>query len=156
MAVPQPEVRLKQLVLEVEFDSAPPSDNTIYWGGPHGRKILTKEGKAYKNGIREAVTRAWQADGMPRIERDMMLELHIWIRLPHVFTRTKEAQGRFVKVDVHNRGKVLIDAIAEALGFDDSQHFRVRFYKVEGTSAAFVRVFRNEVMPTWPEKEKAT
>lgn len=142
---------MPELLLEIFVEPAPPSDNELYIYIPRTRKRrLSDVGVKFTNQMKEVAKTAWERAGMPRIGRDDMLSMYIWVRLPHVFTTTAEAKHRFVIVDTHNRGKVMADAISKALGFDDSQYFHVHYHKCEGPSAAFVRIIRDEVPPEWP------
>lgn len=142
-------------LLEVVIPEAPLSDNVLYWSPPGtSKKVLTDEGKKYLNTVKKYVTAAWTEAGMPEFRRDMMFSMDIVVRLPHVFTTSKKAKFPFVIVDTHNRGKRLADSIASTLGFDDSQHFDVRFRKCEGPSAVYVRIDLLSAAPRWPVEEE--
>jgi hypothetical protein len=140
---------MRRLIFEVTIPELPPSDNDLYFYA-RGKTVLSKVGKAFKNGVKETIKQAWESAGMPGIEPDQMLEFELFVRHPHVFTRTEEAKNRFVKLDARNRGKLIEDAFVEHLGLDDSQHFQVHYYKLEGPPAVHLRLFENEEVIEWP------
>jgi len=61
------------------------------------------------------------------------------------------AKNWFRIIDAHNRGKVLIDAIAEHFGIQDAQSFSTGLEKCEGEPAVHVRISRMAQQPSWPE-----
>ncbi len=65
--------------------------------------------------------------------------------------RKGEAANRYKKVDAGNRLKLLEDALTDACGHDDSQHFRVLVWKEEALTKEDVRT---EVWAwCWEEEE---
>lgn len=153
MTALDPITPVETVLLEAVIPEAPPSDNHLYKTGFHGRRVLSDEGKAYINRVRDVVTKAWIERGMVRTPKDRPLGLRVAVRMPHVFTTTAEAKSKFVKVDTHNRGKLLADAVSKVMGFDDSLHFDVRFTKHEGPSAVYLRVEVLVTTPAWPGGE---
>lgn len=90
----------------------PPSLNNAYTNGRgHGRRVLTKQGRDYKADIAQLLlTRAELLNGFElaigRPERRIGLVLRLWFR-----TRQRR--------DISNCVKLIEDALAEELGFDD-------------------------------------
>lgn len=90
----------------------PPSVNNCYTNGRgHGRRVLTKEGRDYKATIAQLLL--WKARpsnrfelAINRPERRIGLILRLWFR-----TRQRR--------DISNCVKLIEDALAEQLGFDD-------------------------------------
>jgi Holliday junction resolvase RusA-like endonuclease len=82
----------------------PPSLNNCYTNGRgHGRRVLTKQGRDYKEAVAELLLGRYQP--LPSGAR-IGLSLRFWF---------KNKQ----RTDISNRVKLLEDALSEALGFDD-------------------------------------
>lgn len=90
----------------------PPSLNNAYTNGRgHGRRVLTKQGRDYKGTIAQLLlTRAEPLNGFElaigRPERRVGLSFRLYFR-----TRQRR--------DISNCVKLIEDALAEQLGFDD-------------------------------------
>ena len=90
----------------------PPSLNNAYTNGRgHGRRVLTKEGRDYKATVAQILLcKAQPSNGfelaISKPERRIGLALRLWFR-----TRQRR--------DISNCVKLLEDALAEQLGFDD-------------------------------------
>lgn len=90
----------------------PPSLNNAYTNGKgHGRRVLTKEGRDYKATVAQILLcKARPANGFElaigRPDRRIGLALRLWFR-----TRQRR--------DISNCVKLIEDALAEQLGFDD-------------------------------------
>ena len=142
-----------EVLLDFILPELPPSDNHLYLSvgsGKRKKRILTTEGKAFKNGIKESLTAVHQAAGMPIIDKSMMLSMIVTCRIPHLFTQTEAAENWFRIVDAHNRGKVLFDAVAEHFGIQDAQVFYPALPKCEGEPATHVVLSRMYEQPPWP------
>lgn len=119
----------------------PPSDNHVYFVKRH-RKILTKEGKKYKNDIAESVARAFMENPDVSFNPNEWHELILFVYFEKLETKgwyktgTKEgnraASKRFFKADTDNRRKIVIDAVCDAIGIDDSCLKRKYDEKLEG------------------------
>lgn len=142
----------RRTILEFILDEVPPSDNELYVvvRGAKRKRFLSDIGKAFKNGIKEKLKEAWERAGMPELRRDMMLEITVLCRFPHLFCKSSRAENAFVILDAHNRGKVLIDAIAEHFGLQDAQSFWSNLGKCEGPHATYVRIDEMQTQPEWP------
>lgn len=140
---------MKRLIFEVTIPELPPSDNDLYFYA-RGKTVLTKAGEAFKNGVKETIKQAWESAGMPEMGPDQMLEFELFVRHPHIFTKTAKAKGRFYRMDARNRGKLVEDAFVEHLGLDDSQYFHVHYHKLEGKPAIHIQLYENEEVAEWP------
>ena len=140
------------VIMEGHIPRMCPSVNEMY---PviHGHKILSKEGQAFKNEAHEFIVDMWKKANMPGIPEGAMLRLDLWFRFKKVFTKGEKAKSRFIHLDVTNRVKIMEDALQEALGFDDDQHFIVCERKMEGEPGIYFRLWvldEPEEVPQWP------
>jgi Holliday junction resolvase RusA-like endonuclease len=113
----------------------PPSDNKIYWNAPHGGRVLTTAGVKYKRGVNNRVSAliaasdTGGADFIPCVRYEIRIRVYFdaiefktWN--PDDPTGKKGgAKTRFVKTDVGNRQKLLVDAVMSAIGIDDKHIF---------------------------------
>lgn len=100
------------LVLTVPL---PPTTNNAYSQGRNGRRFLVQSGKDYKADIHDRVkifSQGWRPTG----------KLRLTIGL--VFPDNRRA-------DISNRIKLLEDALAEALGFDDRDIWQLYVWRSE-------------------------
>lgn len=126
-------------------DPAPPSVNRLYTNGYRGRKMLSKEGVAFKAALVRAVAAEIGIMQWPKAI-DAVYIGHAWIRLtivirgnylnkswkPGKLTPKSGPSSPYQKVDASNYVKIIEDAVAEATGIDDSAHFDVPVSKREG------------------------
>lgn len=88
------------------LDSLPTSNNSIYTNGRNGRRVMVAAARKYKESVEEKAAlelRGYEFD--KRTPWNAVLEFHI--------------SSSFNKRDVNNMDKLIIDAIALALGIDD-------------------------------------
>lgn len=140
---------MKNLVLEVLIPDVGPSVNKMYVGvmARRGKKMLTNEGRAFKNMMHQHVVDAWKAAGMPEFPQNTPMELMMCLRYPTLHHKN----GNLINLDVTNRIKLAEDGLAEALGLDDRSNFRVVLEKCEGgPKAMLLRLYTLEEMPKWP------
>lgn len=95
-------------MLHITLDLPPTTNNAYTNGRGHGRRVLTGDARAFKEAAaliarRAAAHAGWQYQPGQRLA--VSLRLH--------FPTNR-------RCDIANREKLPIDAIAEALGFDDS------------------------------------
>lgn len=107
----------------------PPSVNHAY-ATVRGRRVLSREGKAYKAEVAARARRVADGRAAP-----LWLSLTITLRLPLLFKN-----GRVRKFDASNRIKLLEDALCEGLGVDDSRVLRLSVEKQDGDGSAMIRV----------------
>ena len=142
-------------MLVLTIDGAPPSTNRIYGINKWGGKYLRKEGKAYRNRVKDECRSQWmlKPEALRGISGDKPYDIEYWFFLPKLRNKTfgnqqSGAKSRFRKVDVTNLVKVIEDAIFECLGIDDRCAFNVHLYKRESDEPG-VLVYIREV----PEEE---
>lgn len=110
--------------------SLPPSDNHLYFVQGH-RKILTKEGRVYKQAVKNALGKL--AFSMPSFNKDLWHEARISVFYERVeaagwherYKRgakagQRKAKRRFFKNDTDNRKKLIIDSVCECIDIDDT------------------------------------
>lgn len=100
------------------------------------RRILSKDGKLYKQAVREELGRCYATTPLPSLE-NTPLSLSIALVFEDVENKgwsEGKAKNRYKRVDVSNRVKLLEDALFEALGVDDSLIFSLHVTKEAGDS----------------------
>ena len=106
----------------------PPPSNNIYVTGRKGIRFLSKEAKAFKAQVVSYI----QANCLAAITQlDRTSLYRVWYSFyflrDDVFNKTfgsgkkDAAESRYKRVDVENRLKLVADALATAIGIDDSQ-----------------------------------
>ena len=109
-----------RLSLEMLLD-LPPTDNNIYFTR-HGGRSLTKEARKYKSMVKESTALAAIKCSIPFRENiPYSVNLSLYLNL-YSKSWPKKAKWRYKKIDTLNRTKLLLDALAEAIGVDD-RHF---------------------------------
>jgi len=103
-----------------------PSVNSLYAKGRHGNIYLTQSGRIYKKEVGDALRKLGVE--LPEPLRDRPLR----VRCAFAFERLWERPGHPVRLDVDNRLKVLLDALAEALDWDDKWVWEIVASKHEG------------------------
>lgn len=104
--------------LTIEVLSIPPTINTAYSRGSHGKRFLSKKGKAFKSEVEIAAKKFYGTLGRSYYRLTIIVQCR-WL--------TKD--GRVLKKDISNRIKIAEDGIAKALGVDDARFFEVRALK---------------------------
>ena len=117
----------------------PPSSNHAYFtkvqrkgGKSIPLRILTAEGKRYKSGVKTHLAQTRQdvlGFFKPNKPYCLLVQFHMSGLLTTTWGQPEGAASRYKKVDVSNRLKLLEDALTDACGHDDSQHFRVLLWK---------------------------
>lgn len=114
----------------------PPSDNKLYFNGPYGKRVLSTEGRRYKRKVSGLVATA--AAGASRdFQQNVPYEIRLTVYLERIEYKTWTAR-RYIKTDVGNRQKLIIDAITEAIGVDDSHIFKEVLIKKQGDPMVMV------------------
>lgn len=97
----------------------PPTDNHIYFNLPRGGRALTKDARRFKALVKEKTARAAITSSLSFREHiPYRVEIVLYLKL---YSRgwPKKAKWRFQKIDTTNRTKLLLDALADAIGVDD-------------------------------------
>lgn len=108
----------------------PPSDNKLYFTGQYGKRVLTTEGRRYKRKVAGLVATA-AASARRDFRQNIPYEVRLTVYLVRVQYKTWNKR-RYIKTDVGNRQKLIIDALTEAIGVDDSHVFKEVLTKKEG------------------------
>lgn len=132
------------MTLTLHFSIAPMTFNSAYPTNRMGRRFLTPEGKAYKDGIRLNTLR--QNNGIFKVDPNRH-----WVRAEYLFIMPNllvksgaRINGR--KQDEDGCVKLLQDAICEALKFDDCLITESHRRQLAGkTSEVFVRYSIGEI-----------
>jgi len=114
-------------MIHFTLEGLPLSMNHAYF--QKGRqRILTTKGKAYKVEVKTTLAQKY-----PKVlsffQPDKPYCLVFRFTLKQTVNTTAKAKTRYKRVDVSNRIKLLEDALTDACGHDDSQHFRVLAWK---------------------------
>jgi Holliday junction resolvase RusA-like endonuclease len=143
MRVPEEDLVLGTIILKITNLPMPPSVNSLYFT-KGGKRILSSEGRIYKDMIKSAL--AEMASAKPS---DTDLENHkLSIRFDLFFSSVEnkawhsgKSKNRFKKIDVSNRIKVIEDALVEGLGIDDCQFFNMLINKRQSESSEYVNIY---------------
>lgn len=115
----------------------PPSVNSCYFTGQHGRRVLTKVGKDWK-ALASLRTLA-AAGSVIRLELDQWVKLEITVYVPLYYKN-----GKRRRFDASNRVKLLEDAVCAGLGIDDSAVLGIHAHKVDAAAESVgVEVWRS-------------
>jgi len=127
----------------------PPSDNHVYFTVKR-RRVKTSEAERYVNLVRAAVAEQAIRASIPVCQDvpDRVIIMIYFDRMEQLNWKRSGAGRRFLKLDVANRQKLLIDAVMDALGIDDSCIMNLQLLKY--MDAAHPRVeFDIEPLPQW-------
>lgn len=132
------------VVLTVRYPTLPPSSNHIYFPHPKGGMRKTPEARAWQNRFiaqvgQDHLFSIKKIQDMAEIGMVFTFEVTLLLELKDIvnpgwvkrWTRDckgghkgqRKAETRYKKVDVTNRFKLIEDAMASALGIDDSTTF---------------------------------
>ena len=107
------------------LDEEPVSINKAYTVF-RGEKKLTKAGKAFKDALSQAVSRAtfeWKRAHQTTYQEGGKAELHITLFFPDLYNKTWTKGGkvktRYKKKDASNYLKLIEDAVSDGSGIDD-------------------------------------
>jgi Holliday junction resolvase RusA-like endonuclease len=137
-------------VREIRFDfpELPVSVNALYFSRG-GRKILTSEGRRFKNkfisekgGARDVELMSFQADP------EAPYELHLWFyMLPEklysqTYGKDKRVKSPFRDVDTSNMIKLVEDCISGLVGIRDRNNFSVCAHKRSADKERIIAILR--------------
>ena len=95
------------MVTSFFLDHLPPSTNSLYTTGAHGRRILVKDGRAYKQYVVASAMASFRGQELEqRSHWRVALEFHM-------------GRATYNRRDLNNMDKLIVDGIAEAMGVDD-------------------------------------
>lgn len=135
-------------------DPPPPSINHLYFNGSHGR-VLTKEGRAFKDAMKDAVLQAvassaWKIAIDEIYERGGYVTLEIRLYRSHFYNNSWKPGSKtpagvlrspYQKLDATNYAKVIEDAVVDGTGIDDSAHLQVTISKTHDPHDPRVEVY---------------
>ncbi len=134
-------------------DPKPPSVNRLYRNGPHGQKILSKEGEVFKAAMtrlvaQECMKTNWKEAVDAVYCKQAWIRLHIVLHLqmlnkswkPGGMTKKGNPQSPYKKVDGTNYIKCIEDAVVDGTGIDDAAHLQTTVVKTHDDEA-FVEIF---------------
>lgn len=125
----------------------PPSVNKAYATTRSGRRLLTSEGKLYKQSVRDIIGQRYSAV-TPELNRlgqhPLSLTVKIYTSVENRGWLEGKAKNRYKRVDVSNRVKLLEDALFEALGVDDCLVFKLTVEKIDSDNE-YVHINLQEV-----------
>lgn len=124
-------------MIYLEVPGVPLSVNAAYTKKRgSGARILTEEGRRYKKETTNYIVRAYPTK-LRYFEHNVPYQLLVYFTFGnHVELLNKgypeEVKSRYKKNDVTNRMKLFEDALCDATGTDDSQHWNVTLVKAVG------------------------
>lgn len=110
----------------------PPSDNKIYVSGRRGVRFLSSKANKFKISVADQILKlSYDYDGEWFLEN---IEYEVIIRVFFPAIENKgwvkgNAKSRYKKSDATNRQKLVIDAVMEGIGVDDSHISKATLYK---------------------------
>ncbi len=126
-------------------EPAPPSVNHLYTNGYGGKRVLSREGQAFKSALTQAVVSAC-AEQTPWLRAiDAVYNESAWVRLtiglhtalynaswkPGGLTKSGARQSPYKTLDGPNYLKAIEDAIKDGTGIDDAAHLSVTIEKLD-------------------------
>jgi Holliday junction resolvase RusA-like endonuclease len=122
----------------------PPTVNKLYFT-MRGARVLSAEGRRAKTQIQAQVTAAAAANKSLEKERPLTLKIDLFFaRLENKGWCKGKAKSRYKRIDTTNRAKLIEDAIAKALGIDDSLFFKVVLTKHVSDSNEYASIIIEE------------
>ena len=101
----------------------PPTINKAYITTRSGRRILSTEGKAYKQQVKVKVGLLADLKSIGIADTPVRLEIDLYLPVLNKGWSMGKTKSRYKRVDVSNRVKLIEDAFFESIGVDDSQVF---------------------------------
>jgi len=114
------------------YPKLPPSTNKIYFSRGGGRQ-LTDRARKYKNSLVRWLGKEIAKSGLTTFRDDVPYEVRLLFAFEREFVINKgwpkKAKSRFKKADTTNLDKLVLDALATAIGVDDCAFFSVQLTK---------------------------
>lgn len=122
-------------MIYIQLPNLPPTENNAFFNLPKGGRKLTKAAEKYKADTVAHIVKH-HATETGELKKDQAIGCFLCFGLPKFFTAgwPSKAKHRFVRQDVLNLPKLLIDAIVEATSIDDSQLCFANTYKYQSES----------------------
>lgn len=106
------------------FDGLPPGTNELYITS-HGRKVLSDEGRKWKERIRLELATFFPNE-LKQLVPNVPFTVCMQLWLTDMYTKGKGAKSKFRRFDATNHIKVLEDVIKELAGdYDDCQNVTI-------------------------------
>jgi len=125
----------------------PPTDNHMYKSFVINGKLVRAKSREYREYIQEY--KIWELQNLAAIKKVRqlfngydLLDIYIELHLLHSKIWTKDDRPK--KFDGQNRTKSLLDAIANSIGIDDRNFWKVSVEKVECDQGNYVNVAINK------------
>lgn len=122
------------MIVRLVLDGLPPSDNNAYRTSRANRRHLTREAAAWKREVGFEWLRSTTAAQRDAVKTEWW---HVGIdyELPLYYKN-----GRVRKWDVSSHQKLAVDAVADAIGVDDTHCRTLDVAKSEGASRTIITV----------------
>jgi Holliday junction resolvase RusA-like endonuclease len=139
----------------VSLPFLPPTSNNIYVTGRKGVRFLSKEAKSFKADA-IALIQTTCLSKITLLDRDSLYRVWYGVYFQHddVYNKTfgtgkkGAAETRYKRVDVENRIKLVADALATAIGIDDSQFWEGGHTKLVTSGPSRIDIY------LWPMPEE--
>jgi hypothetical protein len=140
-------------------EPSPPSINKMYSTGRQGQRFLTKEGAKFKAALtqivaqeiaplswKDAIEEVYLRRGFVRATVGVHTNLYNGSWKPGAKTKGGDMQSPYQKIDDLNYAKIVLDAVAEATGIDDSCNLESTSRKIDGRKMieVFYEVMRRD------------
>ena len=110
-------------MISLEVPGLPPSSNHAYFNLPRGGRVLSTEGKKFKNETKTYLAQKYQAElkkFVPNTPYLVYMRFHFSTLQNATWGKAKGAESRYKKTDASNRAKLLEDVLKDVSGVDDS------------------------------------
>lgn len=134
------------MILTLTFNTLPLSLNRMYPTLRNGRRVLSAEGKAFKEMVKYVTTRSKTAQGFVFDHNLEYLSTEVFYYSPKLYTAKGKINRK--KTDTSNNFKALEDAIFEALGIDDCYNLDVNACVRYSKRPVIVVVIRTHLLST--------
>jgi Holliday junction resolvase RusA-like endonuclease len=139
-------------MIHMSFGWLPPSANNAYLTLMKGSgakrvpvRVLTPEGKRFKMETSTYLVREYPTE-LKTFRPNCPYGITMQFSFPNLYNAgwPAKAQTRYKKIDVDNRIKLLMDALKDAAGIDDSNFLDERAMKVHGPEMTNIWVWNME------------
>jgi Holliday junction resolvase RusA-like endonuclease len=110
-------------MIHLKIPTLPPSSNHAYFNLPSGGRVLSTEGKKYKNETKTYLAKNYQPElrqFVPNSPYLVYMRFHLSALQNATWGKPKGAESRYKKIDASNRAKLLEDVLKDVSGVDDS------------------------------------
>lgn len=123
-------------MIRLEIPGVPPSSNNAYFNHPRAGRVLSTEGKKFKNETKVQLAKDYRKE-LQYFKPNEPYLIVFRLTFLSIHNKTwgaekKAAESRYKKLDATNRIKLLEDVLKDVTGVDDSNTLTFIVQKAEG------------------------